>query len=155
MYEEAEYTAIREQLRKRLILTLIPAGILLAGIVVAAINRRELPTEILSMLLCVGLIFAWGVLLRPLRQYSLFLNGVLHGPNHEAEGRWNRIEEEVSMVDGVATHAVYLDSTDSKGKPCEHQFYLDAEKRASFAEPPRGQMVRVIYHDRFLIGMGA
>ena len=34
-------------------------------------------------------------------------------------------------------------------------YVRNPEKRASFAEPPRGQMVRVIYHDRFLIGMGA
>ena len=155
MYQEAEYTAIREQIKKRMTLTLIPAVILLAGIVVAMINRRELPTEILSAVLCVLLIFAWGIFLRPLYRYRAFLDGALHGPNHEAEGRWNRIEEEISMVDGVATHAVYLDSTDSKGKPCEHQFYLDAEKRSGFVEPVRGETVRVIYHDRFLIGMGA
>ncbi len=146
MYQEAELTALRREIRRRWLLVLLPVAILAAGLVAAVIRRNEVAADVLTILAGAGLIFCWGFFLSPLRSYEKHLNQMLHGRLHQAEGDWTGMEEDVSMVGGVAFHAVTLTCLDEKGKPYDRLFYYDAEK-----ERPgilRGQRVRITYSDR-------
>ena len=153
MYQEQELEVLEAQLKKRWLLTLIPIALLLAGIVVAIIQRNETAADVLSILLGSVLIFSWSMFLSPIRKYARYVDGMLHGRQREAEGDWKGIEEESSMVDGVRCHALYIVCLDDKQKPYDRLFYLDAEKpKPSFRE---GQRVRVTYHDRGVIRVEA
>ena len=146
MYQEAELTALRGEIRKRALLVLIPAVILAAGVAVAVSRRNEIAADVLTLLAGGMLIFCWGMFLSPLRSYEKHLNQMLHGRLHQIEGTWTGMEEEVSQVDGVAFHAVTIACVDEKGKPYDRLLYFDAEK-----ERPailRGQPVRITYSDR-------
>ena len=146
MYREEELAALRQQIRKRLWLILIPAALLAAGAGVAASQRNEGLTELLTILTGALLIFAWDLLMKPLRCYEKHVNQMLHGRLHEVEGIWTRVEEDVSLVDGVRYYAVTLTCEDDPGKPYERLLYYDAEKERPAVF--RGQRVRVTYSDR-------
>ena len=146
MYSEEELTGLRRKIAGRRWMILVPAALLAAGAVTAAVLRQELLTEILTILTGVLLIFAWDLFLRPLRCYERHMNQMLHGRLHEVEGDWAGMEDEISLVEGVPFHPVTLACTDEAGKPYERLLYYDAEK-----ERPailRGQRVRVTYSDR-------
>lgn len=153
MYQEEELAALRQQIGKRRAMVFLPAAILAAGAVAAAITRREGLTDLLTILTGALLIFAWDLLLRPLQCYEKHVDQMLHGRLHEAEGVWNGLGEDVSLVDGVRYYPVTLTCEDEPGKPYERLLYYDVEKERPAVF--RGQRVRVTYSDRQIAAVKA
>lgn len=149
MYTQQDLTDIRAQIKRRW-LTLIPfAAVLLIAIIVFVILRQEPLTIAATILLGALLIAGYDLFIKPLRCYERMLNGVLNGPNHVMDdGAFAHLDEQISMVEGVAYYAMTVSCTDEKGKPAEHLYYLDAQKaRPDFAV---GTPLHIIYHDRTL-----
>ena len=128
MYDENELSLLRRQIKKRWLMTLLPAAILLAGLIAALVRRNEIAADVCSILMGIVLIFSWGLLIKPLRDYAAYVARALHGNRHQAEGGWLRVDPDISVVDGVRCHAVYISCTDGKNKPYERLFYTDDEK---------------------------
>ena len=168
MYREEELTKLRTRIRKRIWIVLAPALLLLAvtGVsvatrfglqadtvaalhdpaVMARITRCEWITYIAAALAVIWLVFGWDLFISPLRKYAAFLDGILHGPEHEIEGTWAGVSEERSVVDGVVFRAVSLTVPDDKGRDYDRLFYWDAEKPLpSF---PVGARAGITFHGK-------
>ena len=158
LYTEEELTAIRAQQKKRWLCLLIPVAVMLVGIVAVLIIRgqrslddttAQIIVDILTILIGVAFIGGWGLFIKPLRCYERHIDGLLHGRTHVCDdGTFAHLEEDESVVDGVAYYAMTLHCLDEKQKPYERLFYYDALKpRPDFRE---GEALRVTYHDRFV-----
>lgn len=146
MYTEAEYSAIRAQLKKRLFLLLAPSAALFVC-AVWALARRQQPLAIAAAMICgIALIFFTEMTIRPLWAYRRHLDAMLHGITHEERCVFRSFEPDVSMVEGVSFRTMNVTCVDDQGKPYERFFYYDCEK--PLPEWTEGTPIRVTYHDR-------
>lgn len=148
MYQEQELTAIRAQEKKRWMLLMIPCAVLFIGLIASLFLRQEVVTDVLTLVLGVLLIFCYDLCIKPLRCYERHLNNVLHGRTHELTCEYSHLDEDVSLVDGVAYRAMTFISYDEKNKPFERMLYFDVQKPVP--EIPQGATVTVTYHDHEL-----
>lgn len=158
MYTEQELTGIRQQQKRRWIALWVPVALMVAAIVVILVIRgmRQMPdkpaeiaVQVLTILIGVLLLGGWGMLIKPLHCYERHINNLLHGRTHVfEEGTFSAMEEDESLVDGVAYYALTLHCLDEKKKPYERLFYYDVQKPKP--ELQDGDPVRVVYHDRFV-----
>lgn len=171
MYTEADRTAIRGQMTRRMLAVWLPAAVLIVTALTALIWRTSAAAhtriddpEALALLrklewityICGGgaavwLILADGLLVSPLRKYRRYLSDVLDGLRHETVGDWGGVAGDVSEVNGVRYRAVSLIQQDEKGRPFDRLFYFDCEKE--LPEIADGTPVRITYHDRMVIGI--
>lgn len=149
MYTQQDLTDIRNQAKKRWIVLAIPMALCIIGVVISLIVRIEILTDVFSILFGVLLIGGYELFIKPLNCYANMLNGVLNGITHElTDSTFLHLDEDVSMVDGVAYYSFTVQCIDEKNKPYERLFYYDAQKpRISF---PVGTPLRLVYHDRSL-----
>lgn len=158
MYTEQELTEIRLQQKRRWTALLVPSALMAAAIVAILVIRgmRQMPdapaevaVDALTILIGITLLGGYFLLIKPLRCYERHINDLLHGRTHVFEnGTFSQMEEDESLVDGVAYYAMTLHCLDEKQKPYERLFYWDVQKpRPQLAD---GDPVRVVYHDRFV-----
>lgn len=158
MYTEQELTELRAQKKKRMLCLFIPAALIVIAMAAVLVIRSQRAMEdtqaqiivdVLTLLLGVLFIGGWGLFIKPLSCYERHIENLLHGRTHVCEdGTFSHLEEDESMVDGVAYYAMTLHCLDEKKKPYERLFYYDALKpRPDFKE---GEPLRVVYHDRFV-----
>jgi len=145
MYTEQELTGIQSQQKKRWVALAVPEVVLLAGLVASLMVRQERVTVIITLVMGVLMIAGYDLFIKPLRCYEKHLSNVLHGRIHEVECNYARTDEEISLVDGVAYHAMTFTTVDEKNKPYDLLFYYDAEK--PLPNIPEGAKVKVTYHD--------
>lgn len=147
MYTEQELNDLNRQIKRRWLMMLLPLLLMLALIVTALIIRSELMADLATLLLGGLMIFSYETAIKPLLCYRRLLNGLLHGRNHELDCEYSRIDDEISLVEGVNYWAVTVICDDEK-TPYERLFYLDAQKpRLQLAA---GTPVHLVYHDRML-----
>ncbi|MBE5781948.1 MAG: hypothetical protein E7329_01370 [Clostridiales bacterium] len=146
MYTEQDFTDIRAQLNKRLLLTAIPTVILLAGIIVSFIFRIKLLTMALSLILGAGLIFAYSMLIYPVYAYKRHLNNVLHGKTRTLTGAFKEMEEGDVIREGVHYYPMLLNVGDMKSPEDDRLFYFDA----NLPKPDWqvGEKLTIISHDK-------
>ena len=156
MYTEQDLTDIREQQKRRWIALTVPCVVMaIAAIAVLIIRGQrilddttaQIIVDVLSVLIAFLLIGGYGLMIKPLHCYEKHLNGLLHGITHEIDDcTFARLDQDISLVDGVRYYALTVTRLDEKQKPYEQLFYFDAEKdRPSYAE---GTRLRIVYHDR-------
>lgn len=145
MYTQQELTDIRNQQKKRWLALAVPLLALLIALIFSLVYRSRSVTIAATLLAGVILIAGNDLLIRPLRCYERHLNNVLHGRLHDVKCTYTRIDDEISLVDGVAYRAMTFLTYDEKHKPYDLLFYLDAQKPVP--EIPQGAQVRVTYHD--------
>ncbi len=154
LYSEADYEAIRAQLKKRLLALGGVLAVFLAAVIWTLVldnhkeNRPEVLTTVFAVLGGFVLIFGWDMLIRPLRCYEKHLAGALHGRSHETVMEFSRRNEELSVVEGVTYRdLIFLGEPDKHGDR-ERLFYWDAQ----LPDPPftPGQQVTLSYYDRFI-----
>ena len=148
MYTEDELLALQMQEKKRIRILIIVSALLLAAIIVSAILRIQLLSVLLTILLGSILVFFIDLKIRPVRQYSLFIDYLLHGPRHELDAVFKSISDQIDLIDGVACREVTVIDDHGK-KPAEIMFHFDAKK--TFPELDEGMRVHVVYHDRAII----
>lgn len=148
MYQEQELTNIQSQQKKRWLLLMIPCAALLIGLIASLFVRQEAVTDALTLALGILLIFCYDLCIKPLRCYERHLNNVLHGRVHELTCAYSHMDEDISLVDGVAYRAMTFITYDEKNKPFERMFYFDVQKPVP--EIPAGAKVCVTYHDHEL-----
>lgn len=148
MYTQSDLTAIQAQQKKRRVLLGIPAVLLLVGIIVSFVLRVEWVTTSLTILLGILLIAGYDLLLKPLHDYEVHLQNVLHGRTHPLSCIFDRFSMEVSVVEGVRYFSLIVMDRDDRGRPYERLFYFDCEKPLPALE--KGDRVHVVYHDKEL-----
>lgn len=156
LYSEQNLSDIRGQLRRRLCV-LIPVAVLLLAVFVFTLvidnhktNRPEVWSTVSLLLLGFWLIFFWDLFCRPLRKYENHMLQALNGRSHETRAEFSRVDEEESVVDGVAYRSlIFLGEPDKHGSR-DLLMYWDAQ----LPLPPfsEGDPVRIRYFDRYLIG---
>ena len=127
LFSAQDQAAIRAQLKKRLILVLIPVLALLTIVSLAV------------------LIFCYDLFLKPLRCYQRHLDNVISGRRRAVDLPFLAISDDISLVDGVPYRAMTCTDLDAKGRPYDRLFYFDAEK--PFPAIAAGETVRVVHHE--------
>ena len=146
MYTQKEFETINGEIRLRFIIFLIPALVILAGQVYGIVNRNELLTAALGILLCFFSIFFFGTQLLPRMNYRTHVNNMIHGRVHTVDGTFLSFDREESVVSGVSYRAMHVECVDEKGKPYERLFYWDLEK--DLPDYTEGTPLQITYHDR-------
>ena len=141
LFSAQDQAAIRAQLKKRLILVLIPVLVLLGAAIYFAIQRNEVVTDVLTIVSLAVLIFCYDLFLKPLRCYQRHLNNVISGRRRAVDLPFLAISDDISLVDGVPYRAMTCTDLDAK----DRLFYFDAEK--PFPAITAGETVRVVHHE--------
>ena len=128
LFSAQDQAAIRAQLKKRLILVLIPVLALLGAAIYFAIQRNEVATDVLTIVSLSSLIFCYDLFLKPLRCYQRHLDNVISGRRRAVDLPFLAISDDISLVDGVPYRAMTCTDLDAKGRPYDRLFYFDAEK---------------------------
>jgi len=128
LFSAQDQAAIRAQLKKRLILVLIPVLALLGAAIYFAIQRNEVATDVLTIVSLSALIFCYDLFLKPLRCYQRHLDNVISGRRRAVDLPFLAISDDISLVDGVPYRAMTCTDLDAKGRPYDRLFYFDAEK---------------------------
>lgn len=156
LYSEQDLLSLNGQIRRRRIVFLAVFLVLLALIVLAVLqddgkqNRPELLVSVLVIFTGCFAVFFYDLMLRPLRSYFLHVDRALHGRSHEEGFVFDRINDDVSLVDGVAYRdLIFLGEPDKHGDR-ERMFYWDSELPLPAFE--KGQQVFLHYYDRFITG---
>ena len=129
LFSAQDQAAIRAQLKKRLILVLIPVLALLGAAIYFAIPRNEVVTDVLTIVSLAVLIFCYDLFLKPLRCYQRHLDNVISGRRRAVDLPFLAISDDISLVDGVPYRAMTCTDLDAKGRPYDRLFYFDAHGR--------------------------
>ena len=154
LYSEQFLLDLRGQIRRRRYVYLAVLCALLVLIVLSILqddgrkNRPELLVSALVIFTGCFAVFFWDLLLRPLHAYARHVDQALHGRFHEALFVFDRLNEEISVVDGVSYRdLIFLGEPDKHGDR-ERMFYWDPE--LPLPALTRGQEVSLRYFDRFI-----
>ena len=146
MYTENDLAAVQHQIRKRCLLTAVPAVILLACAAYGIIMRTEWLTTAASIAAGCLLIFAWDLLIKPLQRYAAHIDGVLHGRTHTVDCTFECFDEETSEIDSVTYWSMHVVCLDDRQKPYDRLFYYDAAlERPAWH---KGDRLRVTYRGK-------
>lgn len=148
IYTEADYTAIRQQQRKRWTMLGIPCAMLLLALIVSLFIRLEWLTSVTTILIGAILIAGYDLAIKPLHCYEKHLHQCLHGRKRECELPFIRLSENIDVVEGVRCHQLLCSDVDGKGRPYERLFYFDAEK--AFPDIREGDMLHIVHCDLFV-----
>lgn len=116
LFSAQDQAAIRAQLKKRLILVLIPVLVLLGAAIYFAIQRNEVATDVLTIVSLSALIFCYDLFLKPLRCYQRHLDNVISGRRRAVDLPFLAISDDISLVDGVPYRAMTCTDLDAKGR---------------------------------------
>ena len=126
MYTQKDIDSIQGQLRQRIILWLVPAVLLLAGIIYSYTLRLEWLSGVLTALLMAMLVFAMTLSILPVKQYRDFLRNAVHGRNREETLVFDLIQSETVIREGVRFYPVTMRADTIKAELDERQVYFDA-----------------------------
>ena len=98
LFSAQDQAAIRAQLKKRLILVLIPVLVLLGAAIYFAIQRNEVATDVLTIVSLSALIFCYDLFLKPLRCYQRHLDNVISGRRRAARQCARRLPRRFSRT---------------------------------------------------------
>lgn len=101
LYSQHDVMDLGAQLKKRLLLWLLPLALLLAALVYTLVIRHEVLTIIVFVAMCWLVIFAWGLSLSPVRAYQRYVKDLLHGRQRELEGVFKGFDHDTVLRDKV------------------------------------------------------
>ncbi len=145
LFTDDDKTALSRQMRRRLILMLIPCLVLLGVAIYGMVIRDEMLTNVFGILCGAVAIFVYDLFLRPLLCYRKHLNNVTSQRRRTVELPFCAISSNIDLVDGVNYRALTCMDVDGKGRPYERLFYYDAQK--PLPDFQEGEMVRVTHHE--------
>lgn len=145
IYTEADYSAIRQQMKKRWTILLIPIAVLLAVLVYSLVIRVEWLSSAATIVIGVILIAGYDFAIKPLRCYARHLDNALRGRTRECDLPFVSLSENVDVVDGVRYRQLLCADVDGKGRPYERLFYFDADKE--FPAAQEGDMLHLASYE--------
>ncbi|NLM85609.1 MAG: hypothetical protein GX171_02830 [Clostridiales bacterium] len=150
MYTQKDIDSIQGQLRQRIILWLVPAVLLLAGIIYSYTLRLEWLSGVLTALLMAMLVFAMTLSILPVKQYRDFLRNAVHGRNREETLVFDLIQSETVIREGVRFYPVTMRADTIKEELDERQFYFDAN--LPLPDWKQGERLNVRSHEKMVTG---
>ncbi len=158
MYSEKDLKEINALVKKRWLVTALPAGIALAVAIVifvyGQLNRHEHLWMLTSFLTLLGggyFLFFFGNYLRPALIYRKNLRYLLDGRKRVTTGIFKEISEDVSDHDGMEVYAMLLNVGEKNNPEDDRLFYYDAYK--PLPAMPIGTRVTVVSNDRLVASM--
>ncbi|MDR1569382.1 MAG: hypothetical protein LBS72_02700 [Oscillospiraceae bacterium] len=150
VYTPADAQMLAAQLRARWIAASAYLGVSVACLTVTLIARVQWATMVVSALAGGLAIFLWGMKVTPVLCYRRHLRDIGEGLSRSAVGRAARIDEDVSLRDGIECYAIIINIGDPKNPEDERLYYWDAQKGA----PPfsTGDKVEITSHGNDIIG---
>lgn len=152
LYTEADRAAAARERRKRRLLTLIPACLLLAMAIAVFVwfrLRHDVSGWVWSALLTLAggayALFFGGAYLRPVTLYYRHIGHMLDGPHREAAGIVSHVEPAPQDKDGLDFYPFTINIGTAADPKDDRLFYYDALK----GPPPfaQGDRVRVRSND--------
>ena len=150
LYSDKDYADISSQLKKRYLCLGILCAFFLALFILAMVTRTEWLAIASLILFFVSMVFVIDLFCLPLSRYRKLIAAALAGRTHTETLEFSKLEEEISVVDGVRCRGmIFLGAPDKHGSR-EQRFYWDAERPLPAFQP--GQQVTLKYTGRNIIG---
>ncbi len=146
MYTSDDYQDIRQQKNKRLILFIVPAVLLLAGVVVSFIFRIKYLTMALTVVLGAYCIFCYELLVAPVAAYEKHIADALHGRTRSLTGAFKEIDSASVVRDGVRYYPLLLNVGDMDSPEDDRLFYYDCN--LPLPDWKKGDLLTVTAHDK-------
>ena len=150
MYAEQDLEKARKKVSEMRLLMLIPAVLLLGGIVWSFVARVKWLTILLSALAGCWLVFVEQNLLAPRRAYARHLDSALHHADKTTEGVYLRTEQTPVERNDVMYYAFYLNVGEKEDPEDDRLLYLDALR--PLPDWQHGDRIRVRSYDKFVAG---
>lgn len=155
MYSQQDWDEINTMIRKRWIVTIVPAAVtLIAAVIVfvyGQLNRSDSLWMLTSALTLLGggyFLFIYGVSVRPARIYRKHVQYMLAGRMRTTTGVFKAFSEDISDRDGLECHAMILNVGEKDDPEDDRLFYYDAYKPRP--EMAFGQRVTVRSNDKMV-----
>lgn len=155
MYTQQDMIDIKNQLKKRWLVTLVPSLAVLAAaiaiFVYGQLNRSDVLWMLTSALTMVGggyLLFFVGVYVRPALAYRKHLGYMLNGRKRETTGVFKAFSEDVCIREGLEVHAMLVNVGEKNDPEDDRLFYYDVYKTAP--EMQLGERITVISNDKMV-----
>lgn len=155
MYTQADWQEICAMIRKRWLLAVIPAGLVLAAAVAVFIHGQRIRSDSLwklTVLLTIlgggAFLLLFGVSVRPALIYRKHVGYMLHGRMRETTGIFKSFASSVSERDGLACYAMFLNVGDKDDPEDDRLFYYDVYKPKP--DIPLGTKVTVLSNDKMV-----
>ena len=150
LYSQKDLELLGSRLKKRTVLLLAAAAVLLCALVWSLIIRNKWLSMALLILTGAVVIFCYDLFLAPLAAYRRLLRGASAGRVHTGVFEFSSCEAETSMVDGVPCRGlIFLGEPDKHGSR-EQRFYWDQEiPLPDFRE---GDQIELKYTGKSIIG---
>lgn len=149
MYSQQDLDMVSRQLRKRVLVWLLPKTLLFAGVVVSFIVRLEWLTSLLFAIFGAVLLFSLSLYILPVRNYRQHIRNALYGKNTVNVSRFESFSTVPIVKDGVRFYPLMMRVDGPKEEFNQRQFYWDANLPAPSFQP--GQKIRITSHDRAVI----
>ncbi|MDD2647271.1 MAG: hypothetical protein PHI27_01305 [Eubacteriales bacterium] len=149
MYTQEDIQANSRAQARMIRFALVPAVLLLAGVVVSVVFRVEWLSDLLTILMLSELFFLYEMKIKPIVSYGRMLSGCVDGKKHEYTGELKNIGTELCTVEGVSYHPVTLCVGKLRNEDDDRLLYFDAEK-----QPPTeliGSNVTFTVHDKTIV----
>lgn len=160
MYTEQDWKDINAMLRKRWLITAVPAVILLAAaiwvFVYGRMQRSDSIWKITSLLTIVGggyFLFFYGVYVRPAAIYRKHLTYMMQGRMRVTTGVFKSFSEDVYDREGLECHAMLVNIGEKNDPEDDRLFYYDAYKPAPAFE--LGEKITVKSNDKMVSSIQA
>ena len=155
MYAEADRVTAQEQLRRRWMITIIPAAVLMAtGVIVFSIcqNQRQDWGWIFACAMTIlgggYFLFLLGVYLLPMKAYAKHIGYMLTGRMRKTEGRLTDVSDETVDRDGLDWYAITVNIGENAFSEDDRLLYYDALK--SRPDIPIGTQVKIFSNDKMI-----
>ena len=125
MYTQNDLKDLDQQYRQRLLMTLLPAVLLMVPLVWSLTVRAQWLTVLSTVLLGSILIFLWGTYLSPVSAYRKHIRGLLAGRQRELEGIFKGYADEVALRDKVRFRPLMVNVGDAAEPKDDRLLYWD------------------------------
>ena len=148
MYTQDDIDALGKQIRKRVLVWLIPEIMLLAVIVFSFTRRMEWLTGLSLALLSMLLMFSLSMSIFPVKRYQRFLYNAVKGRNREDLVHYTSTGTETVYREGVRFYPVTMRADTLKEELEERQYYWDAN--LPLPDWQKDELLRLRSHEKMI-----
>ena len=148
MYSENDYNAALQAEKRARLLMLLPAGLLLIGVVWSFIIRIKWLTILLSSLTGCWIIFIYQMVYVPKKAYREHIQSAMGSSQKECDGHYLRMENTPVERNNVMFYAFYLNVGEKQDPEDDRLFYYDAQK--PIPDWKSGDMLHIVSYDKFV-----
>ncbi|MGI6725777.1 MAG: hypothetical protein ACOX62_06215 [Christensenellales bacterium] len=148
MYTQDDIDSLGKQLRKRVLVWLIPETMLLAVIVFSFTRRMEWLTGLSLALLSMLLMFSLSMSIFPVKRYQRFLYNAVKGRNRVDLVHFASMDTELVYREGVRFYPVTMRADTLKEEYEERQYYWDAN--LALPDWQQDEFLRLTSHEKMI-----